>query len=58
MQPVTKEEKEWLIENNLLQMEKGRYPDLTLTGKRKRKKKYYVPDYLEKKVKLARSQNK
>jgi len=40
---ITKSEKDYLIENNYLKMKGGKYPDLIITRKRKKNKKYFVP---------------
>jgi len=47
LKQVTKEEKDLLIKHNILKMEMGKYPDLSITSKRKKhRKRYYVPDYM------------
>ncbi len=55
MQQISKSEKEFLMKNKLIQMIGGRYPDLTITGRKSKRKKYYVPDYI--KAKLKRNSN-
>jgi len=46
LQQITKREKEWLIENNILKLTGGKYLDLSITSRKKSRKKYYVPDYM------------
>lgn len=57
MQQITRQEKDYLIEQNFLKMVRGQYPDLAITSKKKKgkkkgkNKKYYVTDYLAMRVK-------
>ena len=47
LKQISQQEKEWLIKNNILKMEMGKYPDLSITSKRKKhRKRYFVPDYM------------
>ena len=54
MKQVSKQEKDWLIKNNILKMERGKYQDLSLIGrcKKSRRKKYFVPDWMADKARL------
>jgi len=42
LKQISQQEKEWLIKNNILKMERGKYPDLSGTSKNKksRRKKF------------------
>jgi len=48
LKPISQQEKEWLISKKILKMERGKYPDLTIIGrgKKSRRKKPTVPDYM------------
>ena len=52
MKSISQKEKEWLIKNNILKMECGKYPDLSGTSKKKksRRKKILVPDWMADRV--------
>ena len=48
MLQVSKTQREWLIKNNILKMEHGKYPDDSLIGRKKksRRKKHFLPDWM------------
>jgi len=51
---ISKQEKDWLIKNKYLKLEKGKYTDLTVTSRKKSKskrKKHYVPEPIAEKLK-------
>jgi hypothetical protein len=47
MVKITKEQKNYLIENGYLKLEEGKYPDLTICNKEHNgnSKTYFVPDF-------------
>ena len=49
---ITKEQADFLIENGHLTNKEGKYPDLQITCRQKgsKRKSYFVPDYLAKKL--------
>lgn len=53
MQQISRTQKEWLVKNNILKMERGKYPDCSLVGRKKksRRKKIFVPDWMAEKAK-------
>lgn len=53
MKRVTKEQVDNLIKNGYLKNKKGRYPDLQITSRQRtrKRKNYFVPDYLMEKLK-------
>jgi hypothetical protein len=44
LKQISKEEMQWLIANKYLKMEGGRYLNLTITGRKSKRKKRYVPE--------------
>ena len=53
MKRVTHAEKDWLLKNNYIKQKNGRYPYLVITGKGKKgkRKKYHVPEFIYDKLK-------
>jgi hypothetical protein len=54
LKQISKQEMQWLIANKYLKMEGGRYLNLTITGRKSKRKKRYVPENIYNKLKFMK----